>query len=140
LAEELRRYPFVIIPVGLLDANEHNKGVASLSLPGRILFALSVSHTPLLLVGSDKTCGARFVKHFGLGEVVPYDAGSVQAAMERLRDPERQTRIRSNAARLAPHFSDAGVAQWMERSIELGEPADQRFETVFVDYDRSLAF
>jgi len=140
LAEELRRYPFVIIPVGLLDANEHNKGVASLSLPGRILFALSVSHTPLLLVGSDKTCGARFVKHFGLGEVVPYDAGSVQAAMERLRDPERQARIRRNAARLAPHFSDAGVAQWMQKSIELGEPADQRFETVFVDYDRRLSF
>ncbi len=140
LAVELRRYPFIIIPVGLLDSDEHNKGVASLSLPGRILFALAVSHTPLLLVGSDQTCGARFVKHFGLGEVVPYEAGSVKGAMERLSDPQRRADIIRNAARLAPHFSDAGVAQWLEQSIELGEPADQRFEAVFTGYDRSLAF
>ncbi len=139
LAKELRGYPFTIIPTGLLGAGERNKGVASLSLPGRILFALAASHTPLLLVGSDKTCGARFVKHFGLGEVVPYDAGSLRAAMVRLQDPDRQTRIRTNAAKLAPHFSDAGVAEWMQRSIELGEPADQRFEAVFAGYDRNLA-
>lgn len=138
LAVELRRYPFVIIPVGLLNSGEHNKGVASLSLPGRILFALSVSHTPLLLVGSEKTCGARFVKHFGLGEVVPYEARSVKAAMERLSDPEKRANIIRNAARLAPHFSDAGVARWLEESIELGEPADQRFEAVFAGYDRRL--
>ncbi len=138
LAVELPRYPFVIIPVGVLDSDDHNKGVASLSLPGRILFALSVSHTPLLLVGSERTCGARFVKHFGLGEVVPYEARSVKAAMERLSDPETQANIIRNAARIAPHFSDAGVAQWLEQSIELGEPVDQRFESVFTGYDRNL--
>jgi hypothetical protein len=138
LAQELAKYPFVIVPVGALDEKDGNTGVAWLSLPGRILFALACSHTPILIVGSGRTCGARFVAHFGVGEVVPYDAVLVSAAMERLSRPENQGRIRQNAARIASSLSDRGVAEWLKQSIDLGAPADRRFEDAFASYDAAI--
>jgi hypothetical protein len=138
LALELAKYPFVIVPVGALDEKDGNTGVAWLSLPGRILFALACSHTPILIVGSGRTCGARFVAHFDVGEVVPYDAVLVSAAVERLSRPEDQRRIRQNAARIAPALSDRGVADWLKQSIELGAPADRRFEDPFAGYDATI--
>ena len=135
LAIELAKYPFVIVPVGALDEDEANNGVAWLSLPGRILFAVACSHTPVLIVGSDRTCGARFVRHFGVGEVVPYDAELLSAAMERLAKPESQRRLRQNAARIAPSLSDRGLAEWFAESTKRGAPADRRFEDLFAGYD-----
>jgi hypothetical protein len=134
LAVELRKYPFVIVPVGALDKHETNKGVASLSLPGRILFTAATSHTPVLVVGSARTCGARFVEHFGIGVVAPYEVASVRAAMDRLIEPEVQRVARSSAATLAPMFSDRGVVDWLAASIEIGAPADDRFENAFSGY------
>jgi hypothetical protein len=135
LAVELRRYPFVIVPVGALDENETNKGVASLSLPGRILFAAATSHTPVLVVGSERTCGARFVKHFGIGAVAPYEVGALSAAIDWLTEPEVQLAARSRAVALAPMFSDRGVVDWLANSIEMGNPIDDRFEKAFCGYD-----
>jgi hypothetical protein len=138
LARELAKYPFVIVPVGALDEKEANQGVSWLSLPGRILFALASSHTPILIVGSGRTCGARFVAHFDVGEVVPYDSALVSAAMERMCRPNNQQRFRQNAARIAPALSDRGVAEWLTQSIELGAPADGRFEDLFTGYDATI--
>jgi hypothetical protein len=135
LAVELRKYPFVIVPVGALDERDTNEGVASLSLPGRILFAAATSHTPILVVGSTRTCGARFVQHFGIGAVAPYEVTAVLAAMNRLTEPEQQLAMRSNAAALAPMVSDKGVVDWLAHSIEMGSPADDRFENAFFGYD-----
>lgn len=135
LAQELRRYPFIVVPAGSLDDEETNEGVASLSLPGRILFAAATSHTPLLVVGSSRTCGARFVKHFGIGDVVPYDAPSLGAAMDRLSALDTQRAMRQNAAAIARRFSDRGVAEWLEASILQGGPADSRFEDAFASYN-----
>src|SRR5262249_55467554 len=58
LARDLRRHSIVIVPVGTLDDEERHPGVVRLSLPGRILFAAATSNTPVLIVGSNKTCGA----------------------------------------------------------------------------------
>jgi hypothetical protein len=135
LAKELRKYPFVIVPVGALDEKETNKGVASLSLPGRILFAAATSHTPILVVGSEQTCGARFVTHFGIGVVVPYDASDVSAAMDRLSQPDVQFAARHCAAAIAPSFSDRGIVDWLATSVEQGSPADDRFENAFSSYN-----
>jgi GT2 family glycosyltransferase len=134
LASELTRYPFVIVPAGALDGRESNPGVASLSLPGRILFAAATSHTPILVVGSDRSCAARFVRHFGIGEVAPYEAKALMAASHRLRNPENQRQLRSHAAALGELFSDDGVVDWLSESIELGKPGDSRFEDAFSDY------
>jgi len=135
LAQRLRDYSYVIVPVGTFDDKEDNTGVARLSLPGRILFAVSTSHTPLLLLGSEETCGARFVRHFDLGEVAPYSSSAVGAAIRRLLDPAAQRRMRQNALAVGPKFSDRGVVEWLEKSIEAGRPADERFEEIFTGYD-----
>ncbi|MGA7239164.1 MAG: hypothetical protein WBY44_26015 [Bryobacteraceae bacterium] len=138
LAQELAKYPFVIVPVGALDEKESNTGVARLSLPGRILFAAAASRTPVLIVGSTRTCGARFVAHFGIGEVVPYDRKAISAAMDRICEPESQERMREAAGRIAPPLSDRGVSEWLWESIELGVPADRRFENLFAGYDSTI--
>lgn len=135
LAEKLPDYPFVIVPVGALDDEESNKGVAFLSLPGRILFVLATSHVPILIMGSDKTCGARFVRHFQVGEVAPYSAMRLSGAIDRLLDPENQKRLRQNAAAIGQRFSDRGIVDWLADSIERGAPADARFEEIFAGYD-----
>ena len=135
LAEELRKYPFVIVPVGALDGGENNTGVASLSLPGRILFAAATSHTPILVVGSAQTCAARFVKHFGIGETVRYSTAELASAIERFHDPRLQREMRARAAAIGPAFSDLGVGAWLAASIERGNPIDTRFEDVFLGYD-----
>jgi hypothetical protein len=138
LAREIRKYPFVIVPVGALDGKESNMGVARLSLPGRILFAVATANTPVLVVGSPGTCGARFVAHFGVGEVVPYDARAVSDAMDRMSQPEAQQRMRRAAVRIAPVLSDRGIPEWLWQSIELGVPADSRFEGLFSGYDGAI--
>jgi hypothetical protein len=138
LARSLSQYPFVIVPVGALDEADSNTGVAWLSLPGRILFAAATSHTPVLVVGSERTCGARFVRHFGIGEAVPYDASAVSDAMNRMSKPDAQEQMRHAASRIAPLLSDAGISDWLARSIEMGAPADCRFEPLFSDYDLAI--
>ena len=105
--------------------------MASLSLPGRILFAAATSHTPILLVGSERSCGAAFVERFGIGMTVPYDAAKLAHAMERMYDPRLQATMRVNAAKIAGSLSDDGAADWLKESIELGRPADLRFENLF---------
>jgi hypothetical protein len=131
LAAELRKYPFVIVPCGTLGGKETNVGVASLSLPGRILFAAATSQTPILLVGSDCSCGARFVKRFGIGVTVPYDAARLAEAMKRLSEPQLQSEMRRKAAVIAGALSDRGVVDWLREAIERGNPPDSRFEDLF---------
>jgi hypothetical protein len=138
LAEKLAHYPFVIVPAGALDGSESNTGVARLSLPGRILFAVATSQTPVLILGSPETCGARFVRHFGLGDVAPYHAQAVSAAMDRLCEPEAQNRMRRAASQIGPSLSDNGISRWLAESIELGQPADRRFQDLFDAYDANI--
>ncbi len=137
LAARLRTYPFVIVPYARLDGRDSNPGVASLSLPGRILFALAASHTPVLVLGSDQSCAARLVRHLGIGEVAPYTAKGVSAAIKRLSGPKNQMRMRRNAASMAARLSDRGVVDWLRTSAEKGKPADRRFEEIFNGYDPS---
>jgi hypothetical protein len=138
LADQLKTYPFVLVPVGELNDGETNQGVARLSLPGRILFVLATANTPVLVVGSPRTCAARFVTQFGVGEVAPYDPGQLAAAMDRMDRPENQVRMRRNAARIATALSDRGIPDWLARSIAIGEPADRRFEDFFSQYDAAI--
>ncbi len=137
LAEELKAYPFVIVPMSMLDSTDSNRGVAALSLPGRILFAAATAHTPTLILGSPETCGSRFVRHFQIGETAPYDAARVAAAISRLTDQDRQKQFRGNCAQIGARFSDLGVADWLDESIARGAPADARFEDAFHGYAES---
>jgi hypothetical protein len=138
LAVALRKYPFVIVPAGVLDGTETNIGVAALSLPGRILFALATSHTPVLVLGSENTSAARFVRHFDVGEVAPYESARIMEAVGRLSHPSSQIRIRRNAAALGPWLSDHGVVEWLAASRQAGCAIDSRFEEAFADYDLEI--
>jgi hypothetical protein len=138
LAAELRRQPFVIVPVGTLDGAELHPGISRLSLPGRILFVAASSNTPVLVVGNENTSGAHFVKHFGIGQVVPYDGAKLAAAMDHVSRPEAQRELRANALRIAPALSDRGVSPWLATSVRLGRPADSRFEDLFARYRAEL--
>ncbi|HEV2200562.1 MAG TPA: hypothetical protein VGR73_12135 [Bryobacteraceae bacterium] len=137
LADELRRSSFVIVPVSPLDGADSNPGIARLSLPGRILFTAASSSTPALVVGSEMSCAARFVKHFGVGEVIPYDRESFCSAAARLIQPGTQAALRGAAARLGPALSDRGVSRWLFKSTVRGAPVDRRFEDLFADYPLS---
>ena len=135
LAIELRKCSFAIVPVAASETGDANRGELRLSLPGRILFTMAVSQTPLLVVGSERTCAARFVQHFGIGAVAPYDARKIAAAMEHLSAPATQVEMRKRAAAIGLAFTDRGVKSWLRASIELGRAADDRFEDAFAAYN-----
>ena len=132
MADALLGHPFAVVPTDQLDGPpDEYSAIATLSLPGRILFAAAASQTPILIVGSDRTPAAAFVLRHGIGKVVPYDASAFRAAASELRDPAVQAEMRGRAAALAPALSDAGVGDWLRDSLEDGRARDDRFERLF---------
>lgn len=130
LAEHLRNYPYVVVPAGILDEREDCWAIGQLSLPGRILFILATSNTPIIVLGSEKTPAARFVKRFQIGVVCDYNSESFLEAVQQLTSVEVQKEMRRNAAALASSLSSDGIDDWIWRSLELGEPCDFRFENL----------
>jgi len=128
LAHQLRRFPFAIVPTGTLDENDDAAWISALSLPGRILFILATSNTPIILLGSSKTPAAKLIEHFRIGVRCDYSAESFLSAVHRVIDPEYQAGMRANAARIAPKFSAEGIGEWLDRSLEFGRACDDRFE------------
>jgi hypothetical protein len=128
LAHQLRRFPFAIVPTGTLDENDDAAWASGLSLPGRILFALATSNTPIILLGSSKTPAARLIEQFRIGVRCDYTAESFLSAVHRVVDPEYQAEMRANAIRIAPMLSAEGIGEWIDRSLELRRACDDRFE------------
>lgn len=128
LAERLKAYGYVVVPTGTLDDRDDRREVSELSLPGRILFALATSHTPIIVLGSARTPAARWVERFQVGAVCDYEATAFRDSVERITRPEIQRRLRQNAAAIAGSFSDDGITEWVWESLARGEPCDQRFE------------
>ena len=121
LADQLRRFPFAIVPTGTLDESDDAAWASALSLPGRILFILATSNTPIILLGSPKTPAARLIEHFRIGFCCDYTAESFLSAVQRVMDPEYQAEMRANAVRIAPKLSAEGIGEWIDRSLELGQ-------------------
>lgn len=133
LIQFLRTAPYVVVPTGVLDEEEDRIDLGQLSLPGRILFAMATANTPVVILGSEKTSAAHFVRRFGIGTVSSYTAKGFRSAVEYVSDPENQASMRRKAAAVASRFSSEGVDQWLWQSLELGKPADPRFEDLFKD-------
>ncbi|MBJ7900792.1 MAG: FkbM family methyltransferase [Cyanobacteria bacterium RI_101] len=131
LAELLKTYPFVVVPYGTLDERDDQPQLSQLSLPGRILFALAVSNTPVILLGSPKTGAANFIQRFGIGVVCDYAPDDFRRAVDYVLDRDNQGSLRDNALKVAEAFSDRGIEQWIWQSLAQGEPADDRFESIF---------
>jgi hypothetical protein len=128
LAHQLRRFPFAIVPTGTLEENDDATWASALSLPGRILFVLATSNTPIILLGSSKTPAAKLIEQFRIGVRCDYTAESFLSAVDRVTDPEYQAEMRANAVRIAPKLSAEGIGEWIDRSLGLGRACDDRFE------------
>jgi hypothetical protein len=129
LVKMLRTYAFAIVPTGVLEEDVGTTRVlAELSLPGRILFIAATSNTPLIVLGSEGTSAARFVRRFDIGVCSPYRPDAFAAAVEGILRPDAQARLRRNAVRIARTLAADGIHDWVWKSIESGVPADDRFE------------
>jgi FkbM family methyltransferase len=128
LAERLKNYPYVVVPAGILDDREDCWSIGQLSLPGRILFILATSNTPIIVLGSEKTPAARFVKRFQIGVVCDYNSESFLEAVDYVTHYYFQISMREKAAAIAEYFSADGISDWIWRSLELREPWDLKFE------------
>ncbi|MBF2047643.1 MAG: beta-1,6-galactofuranosyltransferase [Elainella sp. C42_A2020_010] len=133
LAEQLKSYPYVIVPTGTLDERDDRQELSRLSLPGRIIFVMATAGTPVIILGSPKTGAARFVQRFGIGTVCDYDAEQLRAAVEHVTTPTVQRQMREQALAAGPQFSAVGIRDWVWNSLAKGEPSDQRFEQLFPD-------
>lgn len=131
LAKNLKDYPFVIVPTGTLDERDDQVHLSRLSLPGRILFILASSNTPIILLGSPLTSAGNFVNRFQIGMVCDYTPEALSEALEYVLDPSNQKRLRQNAINVARRFSDRGIDEWIWQSLEMGQAADRRFESLF---------
>jgi len=128
LVELLRRTAFVVVPTGTLDEEDDRKFIAQLSLPSRIPFILATSQTPFLVLGSEQTGAARFVREMETGVVAPYERRAFREAVARITEPECNTKLRRRALALSGRFADAGAAEWIWQSLDLGQPFDGRHE------------
>ena len=140
LAARLREYPYAVVPTGTLDEGEDARALAQLSLPGRILFVLATSNTPVIILGSDETPAANFVEQFQVGVTSSYDPQSFRRAVEKVSAPETQFKMRQNAAAMAQTLSADKISEWFWRSLEIGEPCDRRFEDLFYRYQVGSIF
>jgi FkbM family methyltransferase len=131
LIERLGQYPYAIIPSGTLDAEDDRPEIARLSLPTRLPFLLAVGNMPLIVLGNPKTAAAQFLERFRAGRVVPYEPGALVEAVSEICAPEQQAKLRRSAAAQSKLFSAGGLSEWIWKSLELGEPCDDRFEQAF---------
>jgi hypothetical protein len=127
LAEGLAAMPFVIAPTGTGDNDDDGIHITRLSLPSRIPYLLAVHRVPILVVGSEESCAARFVSRLGVGLHCGYNADEFKKAAQRLCDPDFNVFCRANCAQHAALFGDEGLAQWIWKSASAGTPIDSRF-------------
>jgi hypothetical protein len=131
LTRKLQEYLYAIVPTGTLDATDDRPEIARLSLPTRLPYLLAASSTPVLVLGNANTAAARFLDRFPIGKVVPYDSVMLRSAVQEICQPNQQRTLRGNAITSAPLFSAKGLADWIWKSLECGEPSDDRFENAF---------
>ncbi len=131
LVRELRQRPYALMPSGMLGPEEERESLARLSLPSRLPFVMSVSNIPIVVLGSPETAAAKFVERFGLGEVVDYEAKPFKAAVDHILQAEVSATIRAKAQSLSATFSARNLSGWLNESIQLKQPVDNRFEAVF---------
>jgi hypothetical protein len=140
LARELRNYAFAIVPSGTLDDRDDNFSISWLSLPSRIPFIVASTNTPILVLGNDYTTAAQFVRQFQIGLSSNYELSSFQQAIDTITTPTVQIQMRTNAANLAPYLTQERMADWLWKSLKLGQPIDDRFEQLFADnFDRDAS-
>lgn len=131
LAPQLANYPFVVLPSGTLDGTEDNEWLTRLSLPSRMVFILTKTHTPMLVLGSERTAAARFVHQFDLGLSSNYDAAEAGAKIAEITAPERRARLLGSARRVSPSFLVPDCGEWIWRSLAAKAPQPTPFDRIY---------
>lgn len=133
LKEAAKKYLYTVVPSGTLVPGEDDaEPVARLSLPSRIVFLLAATQLPILVLGHPDTAAARFVIEHGVGLSCAYDPDAFEQILQHeFLPPAKQQRFRSHAHALAPRFSSEGMGEWIWKTLERGEPVDDRFEVLF---------
>jgi len=131
LARRLSGYPFVLLPSGRLDGSEDNEWLTRLSLPSRMVFILTKTLTPMLVLGNAKTAAARFVHRFGLGTSSNYEAGEAQAKIEEITAPARRAQLLASARRVAPGFLMPGCGEWIWQSLAARRAGPTPFDPLY---------
>jgi FkbM family methyltransferase len=131
LTRKLQDYSYALVPSGTLDESDDRPEIARLSLPTRMPFLLAAANTPVIVLGHPQTAAARFLRRFPFGKVIPYDPKQLRSAVTEICQPDEQLKLRTIAAERARIFSANGLPDWIWKSLEQGEPADDRFEEPF---------
>jgi FkbM family methyltransferase len=140
LVEQFKNYSFAIIPSGKLDESDNIQNIARLSLPSRVPFILATSQTPFIVLGSEETAVARFVKRFEVGLVSDYNSTSFKEVVSQIVISDVQGKMRQNAAAIADLFTSDGISQWLWESLEKGEPIDLKFEKLMPYLPNDFAY
>lgn len=134
LVAEMRKRPFLVVPTGM-PTDQTAQAIARLSLPSRAVFHLAAIRTPIVVVGDPSTAVAEFVARFRLGSVARYEPQSLREAVGAARSGAMPRQVRATCDHLAPRFLATGIEPWIWKSMELGRPADERFEELWPPED-----
>ncbi len=131
LAAQLAKYPFVVVPSGMLDGTEKNEWLTRLSLPSRMVFILTQSFTPMLVLGHPDTAAARFVTNLGVGRCASYDVAEASRAITDLLRPEVRAECIQNAKTATPAFVCRNGGEWVWESLRAGSPLVASWQSFF---------
>ncbi|HUG11244.1 MAG TPA: glycosyltransferase [Opitutaceae bacterium] len=131
LLARLAEYPYAIIPSGMLDGTEDNEWLTRLSLPSRLVFLLTHSQIPCLVLGSPETAASRFVERLGVGLSATYEPAGFNRAVREMMRPGNRERNIANARRHAPAFVMQDAGEWLWRSTVAGRALPTPFEEVY---------
>lgn len=139
LVRMLRSMWFAVLPSGTLDQFEDRRWMAEFSLPSRLVYMMSTSHIPVIVLGSRETAASHFVERFGIGVTSSYDRASFKNAVDHITQPEVNLAMRRRGLLAAGRFVDTGVGEWIWQSLDRGEPFDRRFEDLMPERVASAA-
>ncbi|AFY62262.1 hypothetical protein [Synechococcus sp. PCC 6312] len=130
LVQNMRQYPYAVIPSGTIDQQDDRPEISQFSLPSRIPFIIATSHTPIIVLGNQRGAAARFVTRFNVGVVCEYEDSKFIETVHYICQPHIQRIMRQNAANITSCFSVDGFSEWLWQSLELHRPCDTTFENL----------
>lgn len=132
LASQLPTYEVAVVPTMPSRGSYANFAVSSLSFPSRLTFLVVSSDLPVLVLGDEDSCVARFVRHFGLGFTCPYDSAALDHALAATRDPAWRQAHRAAATHIRRVLGGTNIASWVQDALDRGAPVDPIFESLDV--------
>lgn len=131
LIAALASYPFVIVPSGSTGPDDDNPAFSRLSLPSRILFLLSRTDVPILLLGAEQSAAGRFINASGTGICSDFDASMLRRKIEEITLAQFRDSICGNIRRIAGRLSFPEGGDWIWSSLEAGCAQPAPFHAAF---------